>query len=150
MIYRHPSSLPRDCALTVSPTVTATETTTASTPEALRPRHDAPCADDVVRVARKQSLAVGAPCQADALGLSALLANSRELRLQLVDLALLLKVEDDDAAGRGGAEPVTVRREDESVDLVIGVEGVEVLGLVKIPEHGRTVLAAGCAEGAIR
>jgi hypothetical protein len=29
------------------------------------------------------------------------------------------------------------------VDLVVGVKGVEVLGLVKIPEHGGTVLATG-------
>jgi hypothetical protein len=36
------------------------------------------------------------------------------------------------------------------MDLVVGVEGVEVLALVKIPEHGGTVLATGSAEGAIR
>jgi hypothetical protein len=35
------------------------------------------------------------------------------------------------------------------VDLITGVEGVEVLGLVEIPEHGDTVLATGGAEGAI-
>jgi hypothetical protein len=35
------------------------------------------------------------------------------------------------------------------MDLVVGVEGVEVLALVKIPEHGGTVLATGSAEGAI-
>jgi hypothetical protein len=32
------------------------------------------------------------------------------------------------------------------VDLVVGVERVEVLGLVKIPEHGGTVLATGGAQ----
>lgn len=35
------------------------------------------------------------------------------------------------------------------MDLVTGVEGVEVLGLVEIPEHGNTVLATGGAERAI-
>lgn len=35
------------------------------------------------------------------------------------------------------------------MDLVVGVEGVQVLGLVKVPEHGGTVLAAGSAEGTI-
>jgi len=35
------------------------------------------------------------------------------------------------------------------VDLVTGVEGLEVLGLVEIPEHGDTVLATGGAEGSI-
>jgi hypothetical protein len=35
------------------------------------------------------------------------------------------------------------------VDLIAGVEGVEVLGLVQVPEHGGTVLATGGAERAI-
>lgn len=35
------------------------------------------------------------------------------------------------------------------MDLVVGVEGVEVLALVEIPEHGGAVLATGSAEGAI-
>lgn len=35
------------------------------------------------------------------------------------------------------------------MDLVVGVEGVQVLGLVKIPEHGGAVLATGGAEGAV-
>lgn len=80
----------------------------------------------------------------------ALLANSGELGLELVNLALLLEVEDDDAAGGGSAEPVSVGGEDESVDLVAGVEGVEVLGLVEVPEHGGAVLATGGAKRAIR
>lgn len=36
------------------------------------------------------------------------------------------------------------------MDLVTGSEGVEVLGLVKVPEHGGTVLATGSAEGTVR
>jgi len=35
------------------------------------------------------------------------------------------------------------------VDLVTGVEGVEVLGLVEIPEHGGSVLATGGAERSV-
>jgi hypothetical protein len=35
------------------------------------------------------------------------------------------------------------------VDLVVGVQGVEVLGLVEVPEHGGTVLATGGAERAV-
>ena len=76
-------------------------------------------------------------------------ANGGVLGLELVNLALLLKVEDDDAAGGSSAEPVSVGREDKSVDLVAGVEGVEVLGLVEIPEHGGAVLTTGGAERAI-
>jgi hypothetical protein len=35
------------------------------------------------------------------------------------------------------------------VDLIASVEGVEVLGLVEVPEHGGTVLATGGAEGSV-
>ena len=44
-----------------------------------------------------------------------------ELGLELVHLALLLEVEDGDAAGGGSAQPVAVGGEDESVDLIAGV-----------------------------
>ena len=36
------------------------------------------------------------------------------------------------------------------MDLVTGGEGVEVLGLVEIPQHGGTVFAAGSAERSVR
>lgn len=116
----------------------------------LRPGHDAPGADEVVSVAGEKSLAIGGPGQADALRLAALLADRGGLGLELINLALLLQVEDDDAAGSGGAEPVAVGRKDESVNLVVGVERVQMLGLVKVPEHGGTILAARSAERAIR
>ena len=35
------------------------------------------------------------------------------------------------------------------MDLVAGGQGVEVLGLVEVPEHGRAVFAARGAEGAV-
>ena len=35
------------------------------------------------------------------------------------------------------------------MDLVAGLEGVEVFGFVEVPEHGCAVLAAGGAEGAV-
>lgn len=115
----------------------------------LCPRHDTPSADLVVGVTSEQSLAVSAPGQADTLGVAALLALLDVLGLELVNLALLLEVEDGDAAGGSSAQPVAVGGEDEGVDLVTGVEGVEVLGLVEIPEHGGAVLATGGAERSI-
>lgn len=115
----------------------------------LCPGHNAPSADEVVGVAGEQSLAVSGPGQADTLRLAALLADRGGFGLKFIDLALLLEVENDDAAGSGGAEPVAVGREDESVDLVVGAEGVQMLGLVKVPKHGGTVLAARSAEGAV-
>lgn len=115
---------------------------TSSLPKNLLPRHDAPCANQIVRVAGKQGLTVGAPGQADALGLAALLADGRVLGLELLHFTLLLQVEDDDGAGRGGAEPVAIRREGERVHLIAGVQRVEVLRLVQVPQHRRAVLAA--------
>jgi hypothetical protein len=35
------------------------------------------------------------------------------------------------------------------VDLIASLEGVEVLGLVKVPEHGGAVLATGGAERSV-
>ena len=63
--------------------------------------------------------------------------------------ALALKVEDLDAGCGRCAKPVAVGGEDEGVDLVTGGEGVEVLGLVKVPQHGGTILAAGGTQRSI-
>jgi hypothetical protein len=115
----------------------------------LSSRHDAPGADLVVRVTGEKGLTVGGPGERDTLGLSALLANLDVLGLELVNLALLLEIEDDDARRSGGAQPVAVGREDESVDLVTGVERVQVLALVQVPEHGGAVLATRGAEGTV-
>jgi hypothetical protein len=112
-------------------------------------RHNTPSPNDVVSVPGKQGLTIRTPCQADTLRLSALLANSLELWLQLIDLALLLQIKDYDAAGGGSAEPVSVGGEDKGVDLITGVQGVEVLRLVQVPQHGSSVLSARCAKGSI-
>lgn len=119
-------------------------------PEYLCPGHDTPRADDVVSITSEQGLAVSRPGQTDTLRLPALLSNGGELRLELINLGLLLEVEDDDAGGGGSAQPVAVGREDEGVDLVVGVQRVKVLGLVEIPEHGGTVLATGGTQRAVR
>ena len=110
----------------------------------LLPRHNTPGSDQVIRVPRKQCLSIRAPRQTHTLRLPALLAHGRVFGLQLVNLALLLEIEDDDGARRRGAEPVSVRGEDEGVDLIAGAQRVEVLGLVKVPKHGRAVFATGC------
>lgn len=115
----------------------------------LSPRHNTPGTDLVVGVTGEQSLAVGGPGKGDTLGVTALLALLNVLGLELINLALLLEVEDGDGAAGGGAQPVAVGGEDQGVDLITGVEGVEVLGLVQIPQHGGTVLATGGAKGSI-
>lgn len=88
----------------------------------LSSRHNAPSTDEVVGVSSKQGLSISAPRQADTLRLSALLAHGLEIGLQLINLALLLQVEDDDAARGGGAKPVSVGGEDKGVDLIAGVQ----------------------------
>jgi hypothetical protein len=115
----------------------------------LRPRHDTPSADLVVSVTSEKSLAISGPGERNTLGLAALLALLNVLGLELVDLALLLEVEDGDAAAGSSAEPVAVGGEDKGVNLITGVERVEVLGLVEIPEHSDTVLTTGGTEGSI-
>ena len=60
--------------------------------------------------------------------------------------SLALEIEDFDA-GRGScAQPVPVGREDEGVDDVTSLKGVEVLPLVQVPEHGNAVLATRCGK----
>lgn len=122
---------------------------TVETSKHLSSRHDAPGADLVVGVTGEEGLAIGGPGERDTLGLSALLADLDVLGLELVNLALLLEIEDDDARGGGGAQPVTVGGEDQGVDLITSVERVEVLALVQVPEHGGTVLATGSAKGTV-
>jgi hypothetical protein len=96
----------------------------------LCPRHNPPRSYQIISVTREQRLAIGTPSQTDTLGLSALLAYGNELRLKLIDLTLLFEVEDYDATGSGSAEPVAVRGEHQGMDLIAGVEGVEVFALV--------------------
>ena len=115
----------------------------------LLPRHNAPSPNHVIRVPRKQRLPVRAPRQTHTLRLPTLLPHGRIFGLQFINLALLLEVEDDDGARRGSTQPVSVGREDQSVDFVAGSQRIEVLGLVQVPEHGCAVFAAGGAEGAV-
>lgn len=90
-------------------------------------RHNTPSPNDVICVSSEQGLSIRTPCQADTLWLSALLANGLELGFQLIDLALLLQIKDNDVAGSGSAEPVSVGGENEGVNLITGVQGVKVL-----------------------
>ena len=112
--------------------------------------HDSPSPNQIVCIPCKKRLSVGAPCETHTLWLTTLLSDLSKLGLQLVNLALLFEVEDNDAAGSGGAEPVSVGREDEGVDLITGGEGVKVLRFVQVPKHGCAIFAAGGAKRTIR
>ena len=111
----------------------------------------APTTDLAVRVTRKQSLPIRRPGQGGTvrLGGEGVLALRRPFGLQVVDHVLALQVPDLDTLGSGSAQPVTVGGEDEGVDDVPGIQGVKALAFVQVPEHGRAVLSARGAEGAI-
>ena len=83
-------------------------------------RHNAPSPNHIIRVPRKQRLPIRAPRQTHTLRLPTLLPHGRIFGLQLINLALLLEVEDDDGARRSSTQPVSVGREDQSVDFVAG------------------------------
>ncbi len=96
---------------------------------------DLPDPDDAVGVAGEQRLSVGAPGHAEALrrvrgGVPA------DLRAQLLHHVLGLQVPDLDGGPGGGAQPVAVGGEAQRVDGVGVVEGVQVLAVVEVPQHG--------------
>lgn len=63
------------------------------------------------------------------------------MHCEIVDYVLALQVEDFDALRRSGTQPVTVGREDKGIDNVTCLQRVQVLALVKIPQHRDSVLA---------
>ena len=95
-------------------------------------------------------MTISTPYQADAVWFLRLLALLDVVWLEFINLVLLLEVEDGDGGSGGSAEPVSVRREDKSVDLIASLQRVKVFRLVQIPQHGGTVLATGSAQRTIR
>ena len=93
--------------------------------------------------------AVRGPADRRAVGRRRVLAHGRELGLELVHHDLGLEVPDLDRERRRRAEPVAVRREDERVDDVAGIEGIQALALVQVPEHGRAIFTTRSAERAV-
>jgi len=107
---------------------------------------DVPDTDRVVGETTKQCLTVRRPGQRDAFRYPRRLGGlGRELGNNL----LALEIEDLDAARSRCAEPVAVGREDERIDNVTGLERVEMLALVEVPEHCDTVLATGRGKRAV-
>lgn len=111
--------------------------------------HDLPDSDHVVSVTSEQVLAVSRPSKGDNFWLLSWAASVTEVRLELVNEFSLLEVVDLDARGGGSAEPVSVRREGQGVDLITRWERVEVSRAVKVPKDDVTVLATRGAQGSI-
>jgi hypothetical protein len=68
----------------------------------------------------------------------------------LTGYSLSLKIKDFDASGGGSTQPVSVGGEDESVYNVTGLQRVQVLALVQVPEHGDTILSARGSKRTVR
>eukprot|EP00730_Choanoeca_flexa_P013153 TRINITY_DN5016_c0_g1_i2.p1 TRINITY_DN5016_c0_g1~~TRINITY_DN5016_c0_g1_i2.p1 ORF type:complete len:288 (-),score=31.76 TRINITY_DN5016_c0_g1_i2:398-1261(-) len=105
-----------------------------------------PDADDVVSVAGKQGLTVSRPGQADAARGS---LASHSSGLQLVHNDLGLEVPNLDGGASRRAQPVAVGAEGQRLNGLRGIQGVQVLALVEVPEHGLTVLAARGTQRAV-
>jgi len=118
-------------------------------PTALSPRNHTPSPNLIVSVSGKKGLSIRTPSQADALRLPALFSLLNIFRLELINFALLLQVENGDAARCRSAEPVAVGREDEGMDLISGLKRVEVFRFIEIPEHSGAILSTGGAEGSV-
>jgi hypothetical protein len=109
-----------------------------------------PDTDETISVAREESGTIGRPGKGDTLWVLGLLAAVKEFRAKLIDNGLGLKIPDLDARVGGSTQPVAVRREGEGIDDVTSLKGVEVLGVVQVPEHDNSVLATRCAKRTIR
>ena len=103
--------------------------------------------DQVVTVSSKQDRSIRRPGEASA---DRNLSKLGLLRAERIDNNLALEVPDLDAIIGGGTQPVTVGGKDEGVDDLTGLERVETLSLVEVPQHGGAVLSSRSTETAIR
>ncbi len=105
-----------------------------------------PDADLVVGVSGKQNLAISRPGKRNTLRWLRLLTNINKLGVELINEVFGFQVPDLDSRLGGGAEPVAVGREAERIDDRTGLERVQVLAIVEIPEHSNTVFATRGAK----
>lgn len=111
--------------------------------------HDLPDSDHVISVTSEQVLAISRPSKGDNFWFLGWATSVTEVWLELVNEVSLLEVVDLDARGGSSAEPVSVRREGQGVDLITRWERVEVSRAVKVPKDDVTILATGGAQGSI-
>ena len=108
-----------------------------------------PDPDEVVRVPGEQSLTVSGPGQAGHLGRLGP-GGPGDLRPQVLHQVLALQVPDLDAGAAGRTQPVPVGGEGEAVDGLAAVQGVQVLPVIEVPQHGLGVLPTAGTQGAVR
>jgi len=102
--------------------------------------------DNVVGVSSKDSGSISRPGQA---GAGRDLSELWRIGSECVDDNLGFQIPDLDGIFGGGAQPVSVGAEDQSVDDVSGIEAVESLAFVEVPKHGGVVLTSGGGKGTI-
>jgi hypothetical protein len=112
--------------------------------------HDLPDTDEVVSVTSKQVLTISGPGKGDDLGGLGVGGGEDEVGLKLINESSLLEIVDLDARGGGSAEPVSVRREGQRVNLIARGQRVEVLEVVEVPKNDVTILTTRGAERSIR
>lgn len=107
-----------------------------------------PDTDLTVRVTREEGGAVGTPSQGET-GWNLAGLDNWEFRAEFLNNSLGHQVPNSNTAIGSSTEPVAVGRKDDLVDDITSIQGVEVLGLVKIPQHHGSVFTTGSTEGAI-
>merc|ERR1719323_2812542 len=108
-----------------------------------------PHSDLVISVASEQGLTISRPGRGGHLGrLGA--GRAGHLWPQILHKVLALKVPDLDGGAGGGAQPVPVGGEGQAVDGVSAVQGVQMLPIIEVPEHGPSVLASTGTQRTVR
>jgi hypothetical protein len=103
--------------------------------------------DEAVGGAREERVSIGRPGEGH---------NPRDTRLagvlgsQLIKNVLVLQVPDEDGSISGGAQPVVLGGEAHGIDSRGGIQGIQMLTVVHIPEHSGSVLTTRSAQGAVR
>jgi len=93
--------------------------------------------NEVVRVSSEKDQTISRPGQGCAGRHTSVLGF---VGAKSVDDNLGFQIPDLDGVVSGGAQPVTVGREDESVDDFSSIKAVQPLALVQVPKHGSVVL----------
>ncbi len=110
---------------------------------------DSPDSDLVVSVSSKEGLTISRPSKGDWLWGNVASTNVLQGNLQFIDNSLGFKIPNLDTSSSSSNQPVTVWREDESVDDITSFKRVEVLVFVQVPKHGDTVLSTRSTKGTI-
>jgi hypothetical protein len=109
-----------------------------------------PDTDNVIRVTREESGTIGRPTDRQTVRVRVLsLTQLSEFRTELINNGLGLEIPDLDTSRGSSTEPVTVRGESKSMDKRSSFKRVEMLGIIKIPEHDNTILTGGSTERTI-